>query len=449
MTDSVRDLAPSPMETGTGHPGHMHRIAAASLFGTAIEFYDFYIYGMAAALVFNHVFFPDLSATSGLLASFSTFGVAFVARPLGSMLFGHFGDRLGRKAVLVISLLMMGLSTACVGLLPGYAQWGTAAPALLIALRLVQGIGLGGEFGGAALLSVEHAPEEQRGRFGSSPQLGAPLGLFAATGVFWIISSTVSESAFAAWGWRIPFLLSFLFTMVGLVVRWKVAETPVFREMAGAGELSRTPVLEVLRKHPRELLLGAGAMVVVFCTFYTASAFCLSYATGTLKIPRSTMLAVSLFGCAAFAAGIWFSATRSDRVGRRRVLLIGSAVTVPYALVVFPLLDTGQILLIAGAISGLYFVTGLSYGPIGAYLPELFGARVRYTGASVAFNLGGVLGAAGAPLIATRLQDSFGAFAVGVYMSVAALVSIVCIRFLPETRLRGLGHRQSAPGTHP
>ncbi|MFE9566529.1 MFS transporter [Streptomyces sp. NPDC006487] len=445
MAEYAKELSTGPVpEGGAGH-GRMGRITAASLFGTAIEFYDFYIYGMAAALVFNHVFFPDLSTTSALLASFSTFGVAFVARPFGSMLFGHFGDRFGRKSVLVVSLLMMGLSTAFVGLLPGYSQWGIAAPVVLVLLRFVQGVGLGGEFGGAALLAVEHAPRGHRGKYGSAAQLGAPLGLLVATAVFWVMSCALPGGAFIAWGWRVPFLLSFAFTAVGLVVRLKVAETPVFRAMSQAQVLSRVPVKEVLRRNPRELLLGAGAMVVVFCTFYTGSAFCLSYATGALKIARGDMLAISLIGCLTFAAGIWLSATGSDRIGRKRMMLIGAAVSVPCALAVFPLMDTRQIVLIALALGALNFCTGLTYGPIGAYLPELFGARVRYTGASLAYNLGGVLGAAAAPLIATHLQASFGSFSVGLYMGAAGVVSLACLCFLPETGRRGLGHQAQDP----
>ncbi|QEU97761.1 MFS transporter [Streptomyces kanamyceticus] len=416
----------------------MRRVAVASFIGTAIEFYDFYIYGTAAALVLNDAFFPTLDPVNATLASFSTYAVAFAARPIGSVIFGHFGDRVGRKSVLVASLLLMGLSTALVGLLPGYDTLGIWAPVLLILLRFLQGIGLGGEWGGAALLAVEHAPKKKRGLYAAFPQLGPSVGFFAATGVFWLLSSALSDDAFHSWGWRVPFLLSFLLVGVGLFVRLRISETPVFAKVMEAREASKVPALDVLRRHPRELLLGAGGMVVAYGLFYTATTYCLAYATGTLHVSRNTMLGLSLVACLFLAAGTWLAATRSDGAGRRRLVLAGAGLAVVWGLVLFPLLDTEQPVLIALALGGALFCMGVVYGPMGAYLPELFSTNVRYSGASLAYNLGGVLGGAVSPLVATRLQSAFGSSSVGWYVSAMALVSLVCVLALPETREREL-----------
>ncbi|MDI3408599.1 MFS transporter [Streptomyces sp. B-S-A6] len=420
-------------------PESLRRVAVASFIGTAIEFYDFYVYGTAAALVLNDAFFPNLSPVNGTLAAFSTYAVAFAARPIGSLVFGHFGDRVGRKSVLVASLLLMGLSTALVGLLPGYGTWGIWAPLLLVLLRFLQGVGLGGEWGGAALLAVEHAPRGRRGMFAAFPQLGPSVGFFAATGIFWLLSSVLDDEAFRSWGWRVPFLLSFLLVAVGLFVRLKISETPVFARVMAAQEASKAPALEVFKRHPRELLLGAGGMVVAYGLFYTATTYCLAYGTNTLGVPRNTMLGLSMVACVFLAAGTWFAATRSDAGGRRRLVLAGSGLAVVWGLVLFPLMDTERPVLIAIALGGALFCMGVVYGPMGAYLPELFGARVRYSGASFAYNLGGVAGGAVAPLVATRLQGAFGSGAVGWYVSAMAVVSLLCVLALPETRERSLG----------
>lgn len=422
----------------TGGPESMRRVAVASFIGTAIEFYDFYIYGTAAALVLNQAFFPTLDPVNATLASFSTYAVAFAARPIGSVIFGHFGDRVGRKSVLVASLLLMGLSTALVGLLPGYGTLGIWAPLLLILLRFLQGIGLGGEWGGAALLAVEHAPKKKRGLYAAFPQLGPSVGFFAATGIFWLLSSALSDDAFRSWGWRVPFLLSFLLVGVGLFVRLRISETPVFAKVMEAQEASKVPTLDVLRRHPRELLLGAGGMVVAYGLFYTATTYCLAYATGTLHVPRNTMLGLSLVACLFLAAGTWLAATRSDGAGRRKLVVVGAALSVVWGLVLFPLLDTERPVLIALALGGALFCMGVVYGPMGAYLPELFGTNVRYSGASLAYNLGGVLGGAVSPLVATRLQSAFGSSSVGWYVSAMAVVSLLCVLALPETREREL-----------
>ncbi|MFI9025046.1 MFS transporter [Streptomyces sp. NPDC053560] len=421
-----------------GSPESLRRVAVASFIGTAIEFYDFYIYGTAAALVLNQAFFPTLDPVNATLASFSTYAVAFAARPLGSIVFGHFGDRVGRKSVLVVSLLLMGLSTAFVGLLPGYATLGIWAPILLILLRFVQGIGLGGEWGGAALLAVEHAPKKRRGLYAAFPQLGPSVGFFAATGIFWLLSSSLADGAFRSWGWRIPFLLSFLLVAVGLFVRLKISETPVFAKVMDEQEASKVPTLDVIRGHWRELLLGSGGMIIAYGLFYTATTYCLSYATGTLGVSRSTMLGLSLVACLFLAAGTWLAATRSDGAGRRKLILAGCGLAAVWGLILFPLLDTGSPVLVALALGGALFCMGVVYGPMGAYLPELFGTKVRYSGASLAYNLGGVLGGAVSPLIATRLQSAFGSSSVGWYVSAMAVVSLLCVLALPETREREL-----------
>ncbi|WTK04342.1 MHS family MFS transporter [Streptomyces sp. NBC_01530] len=419
-------------------PESMGRIATASLIGTAIEFYDFYIYGIAAALILNEAFFPNLSAVTATLASFSTYAVAFIARPLGSVIFGHFGDRLGRKSMLVVSLLLMGLSTVAIGLLPSYSTWGLWAPIALVTLRFLQGIGLGGEWGGAALLAVEHAPAKRRGLFAAFPQLGPSLGFFAATAVFLALSTSLSDKDFSTWGWRVPFVASIILVAVGLMVRLKISETPAFAKVMARNDASRLPFVQVLRGHSKELLLGAGAMTAAYGLFYTATTYCLSYATGPLGVERNTMLVVSLVAVLFLAAGTWLAAVGSDTFGRRKLVLAGTAVTTLWGFALFPLMDTTNPLLITLALSGALFCMGLIYGPMGAYLPELFQIRVRYSGASLAYNLGGVLGGALTPIVAARLQSGVGSSAVGWYVSALGVISLCCVLLLPETRQRNL-----------
>ncbi|MFE7030664.1 MFS transporter [Streptomyces sp. NPDC057621] len=375
----------------------MRRVATASFIGTAIEFYDYYIYGTAAALVLDEAFFPELSRTAGTLATLSTFAIGFAARPLGAAVFGHFGDRVGRKGVLVVSLLMMGLSTGLIGLLPGYATLGVWAPVLLVLLRVVQGLGLGGEWGGAALLAVEHAPQKKRGLYAAAPQMGSPVGYFAATVTFLVMSSVLDDGAFQSWGWRIPFLLSFVLVAVGLVIRLKIAESPAFAKVTERRETAKAPLAEAFRKHPKEMLLGAGMITVVYVMFYTAATYCMTYTTKTLDIPKNDMLALTLVAVAVLGAATFFVARWSDRVGRRRLIIAGAAFGVVWGAVLFPLLDTRNYFLIAVALSGALLCMGIIYGPAGAYLPELFATRVRYSGAGFSYNLGGVLGGAASP----------------------------------------------------
>ncbi|MFJ4657802.1 MFS transporter [Nocardia sp. NPDC088792] len=414
------------------------RIAAASFIGTAIEFYDYYIYGTAAALVLNKLFFPTLSSVAGTLASLATFAIGFIARPVGAVVFGHFGDRIGRKATLVVSLLLMGLSTACVGLLPGYSSIGVAAPILLVLLRVLQGIGLGGEWGGAALLSTEYAPQGKRGLYASAPQMGSPVGFFVATGVFWALSEWLPKSAFDSWGWRIPFLLSFVLVIVGLRIRLRVAETPAFADFMAKESAAKVPTLEVIRRYPKQLLLGAGSIVVVYVMFYTASTYCLSYTTKNLGVPRNTVLGLTLIAVVVLGIATFTVARWSDLVGRRRLMLAGSAFALVWSLVLFPLLNTKSPLAIVVGLSGALLCMGIVWGPLGAFLPELFGTDVRYSGAGIAYNIGGVLGGGAAPLIVARLGETSGTTAVGLFMAAMAVISLLSILALPETRHRDL-----------
>ncbi|MEV4070953.1 MFS transporter [Nonomuraea fuscirosea] len=423
MTASPQTSAPS-----------RSRIATASLIGTAIEFYDFYIYGTAAALVLNTAFFPEMDQVAGNLAAFSTFAVAFISRPLGSAVFGHWGDRIGRKSMLVVSLLVMGLSTVVIGLLPGYASIGVLAPVLLVLLRFTQGIGLGGEWGGAALLATEHAPPGKRGLYAMFPQLGPSAGFIVANGLFLVLGETLSEGQFDSWGWRLPFVASLLLVIVGLYVRLKISETPVFQQAMDERRIAKVPFAGLMRHQWRRVLLGAGAMTIAYTLFYTATTYCLAYGTDTLRIPRTTMLALTMVGVVFMAAGTVVSAVVSDRVGRRRTLITGTIAAVVWGLVMFPLMETRSVLLVGLALAGALALMGLVFGPMGAYLPELFRTEFRYSGASTAYSLGGVLGGAVPPLVATAMQASgLGALAVGGYVAAMALLSLLCLLALPET----------------
>ncbi|WP_327091268.1 MHS family MFS transporter [Nonomuraea sp. NBC_01738] len=415
------------------------RIAAASLIGTAIEFYDFYIYGTAAALVLNTAFFPEMDKVAGNLAALSTFAVAFLARPLGSALFGHWGDRIGRTSMLVASLLLMGLSTVLIGLLPGYAAIGVAAPVLLVLLRFTQGLGLGGEWGGAALLATEHAPPGKRGLYAMFPQLGPSAGFIMANGMFLILGATLTDGQFGSWGWRLPFVASLLLVVIGLYVRMRIAETPVFQAAMDQRRIARVPFAGLVRHQWRRVLLGAGAMTITYTLFYTATTYGLQYGTATLEIPKTTMLALTLAGVLFMAAGTVVSSLVSDRAGRRRTLTTGTAAAVVWGLVMFPLMDTGSTLLVGISLAGALGLMGLIFGPMGAYLPELFHTEYRYSGAATAYSLGGVLGGAVPPLVATALRGAgLGSVAVGGYVSAMAVLSLLCLAALPETGDRSL-----------
>lgn len=408
-------------------PASHKRILGASLVGTAVEFYDFYIYATAAALVFGPLFFPTENPGLQLLLSYASFSVAFFARPLGAVAFGHFGDRIGRKSTLVASLLIMGLSTFLIALLPTYAVLGWGAPALLCLLRFGQGFGLGGEWGGAALLAVENAPEGKRARYGMFPQLGAPVGFIASNGLFLLLGLFLSGDDFREWGWRIPFMGSALLVGIGLWVRLKLTETPDFAKALEAAPPPKVPFAELMRGHWREVLGGTFGAICCFAIFYLATAFALGYGTTTLGMEREQFLGLQLFSILFMAAGIIVSGYAADRFGAGNVLMAGCGLTLAVAIIIVPTLGSGNPVLVAFFLSSALFAMGLVYGPLGAWIPGLFPARVRYSGASVAFNVAGILGGGLAPLIAQRLADQSGLAAVGLYLAVCAGLSLVGI----------------------
>ncbi|MDI2126361.1 MFS transporter [Yinghuangia seranimata] len=413
----------------------MARIAVASFSGTAIEFYDFFVYGTAAALVLGPVFFPSFSAVAGTLAAFATYAVGFVARPLGSMLFGHVGDRMGRRPVLIASLLMTGLATVMVGLLPTYAQIGVAAPLLLVALRFLQGLGLGGEWGGAVLLAAEHAPARRRGLWASFPQTGPAVGFLLANGVMLVLSATLTDAQFRSWGWRIPFWGAAVLVAVGLLLRASMAETPAFRELTESHTTARVPLFEVFRDHWRIVLLTAGALSVGYAVFYTVTTWSLHHGTHDLGVSRTTMLACIMAAVAVKGVSTPFVAMLGDRYGRKPLCLLGTTAVLLWSFPLIGLLQTGKPLYmtLGFVVALLGFIT--MFAVLGAYLPELYEPRIRCTGASTAYNLGGVLGGALTPIVATELSRGDGTpWGVAAYLAAIAGVSLLCFAALPETR---------------
>ncbi|UVS76855.1 MFS transporter [Actinokineospora sp. UTMC 2448] len=423
----------------------MRRVALASCAGTTIEFYDFFIYGTAAALVFPKVFFPALGEAAGTVASFATFAVAFGARPLGAVLFGHFGDRLGRKRTLISTLLLMGIATVLIGCLPSAASIGVAAPILLVALRIAQGLAVGGEWAGATLLAAEYAPARKRGLYGVFPQLGPALAFALSSVTFLIVNLFVGEAspAFVEWGWRVPFLLSALLLAVGLYVRLAIDETPMFRKAVAdpAAPRARAPIVGAFRHQWREILLAAGALAMLFAFFYIGTAFLTSYGTAKVGLSRSAVLAIGAASTIVFGAAIALSGVYSDRVGRKRVVLGACVVSVPWSLVMFPLLDTGSAVAFAVVLMVTMAVFGVAYGPAGALLPEMFRTRYRYSGAGIAYNLAGVVGGGTAPILAADLSAAHGGGAVGVMLAGFGLLSVVCTLALPETSAREMEDR--------
>lgn len=415
------------------------RILTASLVGTAVEFYDFYIYGTAAALVFGPLFFPESSDSAQLMYSFMTFGLAFFARPVGAIVFGHYGDRIGRKSTLVASLMLMGASTLLIAFLPTYAMVGWVAPLLLCILRFGQGFGLGGEWGGAALLAVENAPPGWKSRFGMFPQLGAPVGFIAANGLFLLLGLGLSDADFAAWGWRIPFLLSAVLVGLGLWVRLKISETPDFAEALEKEAPVAVPIGDLLRHHLVATLAGTFAVVACFAIFYLATSFALGHGTQALGYPKEQFLLIQLGAILFMAIGIIFAGYASDASSEQRVLTWGCGATVLIGFVFGPALASGSWPVIFLGLASALFVMGLVYGPLGSWLTGLFPVHVRYTGASVAFNAGGILGGAMAPIIAQALAERGGTGAVGFYLALAGVVS-----WLGLLMVRRQGIRQGA-----
>ena len=427
---SSRAVASAPDAAQTSRS----RVIFASFIGTAIEFYDFYVYATAAALVIGPVFFPHGSATAQALSAFVTFGIAFVARPIGSFLFGHFGDRIGRKSTLVASLLVMGVSTTLIGVVPGYDAIGSLAPILLCVLRFGQGIGLGGEWGGAALLATENAPAGKRGWFGMFPQLGPSVGFLASNGLFFGLALTLSDAQFKSWGWRVPFLVSAVLVALGLYVRLKIAETPAFQAAIERQERVRVPVAALVVHHWWPTLLGAFAMIVCYTLFYISTVFSLSYGVSTLHFSRQSFLGMLCFAVVFMALATPLSAWASDRYGRKPVLIVGIVAAILSGFTMAPLLGSGSMPLVALFLTIELFLMGITFAPMGALLPELFPTNVRYTGAGVSYNLGGILGASVAPYIAQLLAAHGGLAWVGAYVSAAAALSLIGVLCMRETR---------------
>jgi len=414
----------------------MRRVAAACLVGSAIEFYDFLIYGTAAALVFPTVFFPHLSPTLATIASLGTFASAFVSRPIGAATFGYFGDRLGRKKTLVVTLLLMAVATVSVGVVPSTAAIGAAAPMVLIALRLLQGFAVGGEWAGSALLSAEHAPAGERGRYGMFTLLGGGTAGVLSSLTFLGVNFSIGENspAFMEWGWRIPFLISAALIGIALYVRLRIDETPVFAEEKARNLIPTAPIAELLRLQRREILLAAGSILCGFGFAYLGNTYLTVYAHSQLGYTRGFIWAVGALGGLTSIASVAVSASLCDRVGRRRMMLLGWAACVPCAVVVIPLMDTGQPALYAVAIVAMSAIAGIGSGPTGAFIPELFATRYRYSGSALAVNLAGVLGGALPPLIAGTLQATYGSWAIGPMLAILAVASLVCTYLLPETK---------------
>jgi len=441
MTDAeLRPLPAAPAATAVqaapaAHTAHAdaqprnstRRVLFASLIGTTIEFFDFYIYATAAVLVFPKLFFPAADPKAAGLQSFATFALAFFARPVGSAVFGHFGDRVGRKATLVAALLTMGLSTVLIGLLPVYAKIGVLAPLLLAVLRFGQGLGLGGEWGGAILLATENAPPGRQSLYGMFPQLGAPIGFIFSSGTFLWLTTQLSDKELFAWGWRVPFLASALLVFVGLYVRLRLAETPAFQHAIENNERVRVPMLEVVAKHAMTLVLGTFAATATFVVFYLMTVFSLSWGTTALGYARPQFLVMQMIGVLFFAATIPISALLADRFGRLEMLIAATAGISTFGLALAPLFGSGTT---TGVLTFLCLglaLMGLTYGPLGTALAELFPTPVRYTGASLTFNLAGIIGASLAPYIATSLAQTYGLASVGYYLSGAGIVTLIAL----------------------
>jgi MHS family shikimate/dehydroshikimate transporter-like MFS transporter len=420
----------------SGDTQSLRQVALASFIGTTIEWYDFFLYGTAAALIFDKLFFPNVAPTIGTLAAFATFGVGFAARPLGGIIFGHFGDRAGRKSMLVISLLIMGIATAAIGVLPSYASIGIAAPITLVVLRLAQGLGVGGEWGGAVLMSVEHAPAGKRGLYGSFPQMGVPAGLFLSTVIFAAMQALTSEAQFTAWGWRVPFLVSIVLVGVGLFIRMRIMESPAFQEVKDSGTEAPKPIVDVIKTQPREVLVAMGMRISENGIFYVYTVFVLAYGEETLKLGKSTMLTGVAIAAAVGLMTIPLWGRLSDRVGRKPLYMAGAVFSTLFCFPFFAMVDTKEPVFIWLAIVlGVNIGHDLMYGPQAAYYSELFGTRVRYSGASLGYQLASVLSGGFAPLIAAALLAANGGSPtlVAGYMVVMGVITVVATAMAPET----------------
>jgi metabolite-proton symporter len=423
----------------TGNRDQVAVVALASFIGTTIEWYDFFLYGTAAALVFNHLFFPTFDPLMGTLASFGTYAVGFVARPIGGVVIGHYGDRLGRKSMLVLTLLIMGIATLLIGLLPTYQQLGPWAAVALVTLRIAQGFGVGGEWGGAVLMAVEHAPAHRRGYYGSWPQIGVPAGLLLSTGVFAIFSRLPDEQ-FLSWGWRVPFLLSGFLVAVGMVIRLRIMETPAFARMKSGPREAHRPILEVLRHYPRQVLIAMGARFAENGAFYIYSVFILVYGTQHVHLDRQTILSGILLGAALELFAIPIYGALSDRVGRRPVYLFGAVMTAVLAFPLIWLIETRSTPLVwLGLAASFLFGHAAMYGPQAAFFSELFGTRVRYSGASLGSQLSSVVAGGLSPFIATALLAAYGSSALAWYLIGMALVTIVAVAAAAETHRHEIG----------
>ncbi|EOG6827232.1 MFS transporter [Acinetobacter baumannii] len=410
------------------------RVLFASLVGTTIEFFDFYIYATAAVIIFPHLFFPASSGSAAVLQSLATFAIAFIARPIGAALFGHLGDRIGRKATLVAALLTMGISTVCIGLLPTYAQIGIVAPLLLALCRLGQGLGLGGEWSGAVLLATGNAPEGKRAWYGMFPQLGAPIGFILATGSFLLLSAAIPEQAFMQWGWRIPFIASAVLVIVGLYIRLKLHETPAFQKVLDKQKEVNIPFKEVVTKHTGKLILGTIAAICTFVVFYLTTVFALNWGTTKLGYARGEFLELQLFATLCFAAFIPLSAIFAEKFGRKATSIGVCIAAAIFGLFFSSMLESGNTLIVFLFLCTGLSIMGLTYGPIGTVLSEIFPTSVRYTGSALTFNLAGIFGASFAPLIATKLAETYGLYAVGYYLTAASLLSLIAFLLIRETK---------------
>jgi MFS transporter, MHS family, shikimate and dehydroshikimate transport protein len=413
----------------------VRRVVMASFFGTAMETYDLFLYGTSAALVFGPLFFPGHDPSVATMLAFSTFAASFVARPVGAVVFGHFGDKIGRKATLITTMLLMGLATFAVGVLPTYTAIGAAAPALLVFLRFLQGLAFGGEYGGATLIIAEYAPPEKRGFYTGINGAGPALGFVASAGVFIAVSAAMSDSDFLAWGWRLPYLLSLVLVITGLFLRLRITESPVFAAVVEKQTHLRVPVAALIRHYPRELLLAAGSTVLAFGAFQIFSVYTLSYGTKILGLSSETILSALIIASVGQAWSTLRCARLSDTVGRKKVVMGGMVLTALWAYPMLWLLDTANFVAITVAVTVLMLIYGMLYGPLGAFLGETFGTRVRFTGIAVSYNIGSILGAAVAPIVATYIvAKAHASWPLGVYLIAMAVVSFVCAALLPETR---------------